>query len=209
MTATRWIVLLATMLLAGSLAAQPKAPGAKPTAAKPLTSVLSPAADPNAPKAVNATIVTNLGTIELELWPDKAPKTVENFVTLAKKGFYDGTLFHRVVPGFVIQGGDPLTKEPAKKARWGSGGPGHEFADEPVKGEYQRGALAMANSGPNTNGSQFFICVQDLSRSLPKKYNLFGKVTKGMEVVDAIVAVPRDARDCPTSDVVMKKVTVK
>lgn len=186
MTATRWIVLLATMLLAGSLAAEPKAPGAKPKAAKPLTSVLSPAADPNAPKAVNATIVTNLGTIEIELWPDKAPKTVENFVTLAKKGFYDGTLFHRVVPGFVIQGGDPLTKEPAKKARWGSGGPGHEFADEPVKGEYQRGALAMANSGPNTNGSQFFV-TEVTPDWLNYRHTIFGQCDN-LDLVKAIAA---------------------
>ena len=208
MNAMRTVAMLAVLMFAGSLAAGPKVE-AKPTAKKPLTSVLAPAADANAGKVIQATITTNLGTIELELWPDKAPKTVENFVTLAKKGFYDGTKFHRVVPGFVIQGGDPLSKEADKKARWGTGGPGTEFADEPVKGEYERGALAMANSGPNTNGSQFFICVQDLKGKLPKKYNLFGKVTKGLEVVDAIVAQPRDARDCPTSDVVMKKVVVK
>ena len=208
MSAMRAVTMMAVLVFAGSLFAQAKPP-VKPVEKKAMSSILAPAVDKNAPKAVNATIVTNLGTIELELWPDKAPKTVENFVKLAKAGSYDGTLFHRVVPGFVIQGGDPLTKDPAKKARWGSGGPGYEFADEPVKGEYERGALAMANSGPNTNGSQFFICVQDLSKGLPKKYNLFGKVTKGMDVVDAIVATPRDARDCPKTDVVMKKVTVK
>jgi len=155
------------------------------------------------------TIETTLGTIEMELYPDKAPKTVENFVTLAKKGFYDGTLFHRVVPGFVIQGGDPLTKDPSKKAKWGSGGPGREFKDEPVKGEYIKGAVAMANSGPNTNGSQFFICAESLYGKLPKKYNLFGQVTKGMDVVAKIVAQPRDANDCPRTNVVMQKVTVK
>jgi peptidyl-prolyl cis-trans isomerase B (cyclophilin B) len=161
-----------------------------------------------ASKVVKVTIETNLGTIQGELDPAIAPKTVENFVTLAKKGYYDGTLFHRVVPGFVIQGGDPLTRDKAKKARWGSGDPGYKFADEPVKGEYVRGAFAMANSGPDTNGSQFFICVADLSSRLPKKYNLFGKVTKGMDVVDKIVASDRDGRDCPKADVVMKKVTV-
>jgi len=155
------------------------------------------------------TIETTLGTIEMELFPAKAPKTVENFVGLAKKGFYDGTLFHRVVPGFVIQGGDPLTKDPAKKAKWGSGGPGKEFADEPVKGDYVKGAVAMANSGPNTNGSQFFICTDNLTGQLPKKYNLFGQVTKGMDVVAKIVALSRDGRDCPKTNVVMTKVTVK
>jgi len=172
---------------------------------------LCPAALSKDARAKNpvVTIDTTLGLIEMELYPAKAPKSVENFVTLAKKGFYDGTLFHRVVPGFVIQGGDPLTKDPAKKRKWGSGGPGKEFADEPVKGDYVKGAVAMANSGPNTNGSQFFICVADLKGQLPKKYNLFGQVTKGMDVVAKIVALPRDANDCPKTDVVMKKVTVK
>ena len=155
------------------------------------------------------TIETTLGTIEMELYPANAPKSVENFVALARKGFYDGTLFHRVVPGFVIQGGDPLTKDPLKKKKWGSGGSGHEFADEPVKGDYVKGAVAMANSGPNTNGSQFFICTDNLKGQLPKKYNLFGQVTKGMDVVAKIVAVPRDGNDCPKTSVVMQKVTVK
>lgn len=164
-------------------------------------------------KPVRVQIQTNVedvagGVIEMELYPDKAPKTVENFVKLAGQGFYDGVLFHRVVPGFVIQGGDPLTRDPAMKSRWGSGGPDYRFADEPVMGEYTRGAVAMANAGPNTNGSQFFICVNDLTGRLPKQYNYFGQVTKGMEVVDAIIARPRDRRDCPLENVVMKKVTV-
>jgi len=154
------------------------------------------------------TIETTLGTLVMELYPDKAPKTVEAIVKLAKEGFYDGTLFHRIVPGFVIQGGDPLTKDPAKKEMWGTGGPGSSFEDEPVKGDYIRGAVAMANSGPNTNGSQFFICVKDLTGRLGKQFNLFGQVTKGMDVVDKIVAVDRDARDCPKTNVAMKKVTV-
>jgi len=154
------------------------------------------------------TIETTLGTIVMELYPDKAPKTVENFVKLTKEKFFDGCLFHRIVPGFVIQGGDPLTKDPAQKGMWGSGGPGSSFVDEPVKGDYIRGAVAMANSGPNTNGSQFFICVKDLTGRLGKQYNLFGQVTKGLDVVDKIVAVDRDERDCPKANVEMKKVTV-
>ena len=154
------------------------------------------------------TIETTLGTIVMELYPDKAPKTVENFVKLTKEKFFDGCLFHRIVPGFVIQGGDPLTKDPAKKDLWGTGGPGSSFADEPVKGDYIRGAVAMANSGPNTNGSQFFICVKDLTGRLGKQYNLFGQVTKGLDVVDKIVAVDRNERDCPKTNVEMKKVTV-
>lgn len=160
------------------------------------------------PGVVKMTLTTNLGDIEMELYSDKAPKTVENITKLASEGFYEGILFHRVVPGFVIQVGDPLTKDPSQKARWGSGGPGFRFDDEPVKGEYERGALAMANAGPNTNGSQFFICLANLSGRLPKQYNLFGKVVNGMDVVDKIAALPRDARDCPTTDVKIEKVTV-
>ena len=123
-------------------------------------------------------ITTNKGVIEAELYGDKAPKTVSNFVYLIDNAFYDGLTFHRVEPGFVIQGGDPKGD--------GTGGPGYSFEDETVQGDYVRGSLAMANSGSNTNGSQFFICLED-QPSLPKKYNLFGKVTKGMDVIDQIV----------------------
>jgi cyclophilin family peptidyl-prolyl cis-trans isomerase len=159
-------------------------------------------------KPVTVTMQTNLGPIVMELYPDKAPKSVENFLTLAKQGYYDGILFHRIVPGFVIQVGDPLTKDPAAKDRWGTGGPGYKFADEPVQGDYVRGALAMANAGPNTNGSQFFICLQDLTGRLPKKYNYFGRVTAGLEVVDKIAALERDERDCPKSPSKIEKVTI-
>ncbi|MGZ8501802.1 MAG: peptidylprolyl isomerase, partial [Candidatus Limnocylindrales bacterium] len=125
-----------------------------------------------------ATIATDVGDIEVELFTDSAPKAAQNFVDLANKGFYDDVIFHRVIPGFVIQGGDG---EHGKKAslnsgRVGTGGPGYKFADEPIKGDYVRGALAMANSGPNTNGSQFFICTDDLTGRLPKNYTLFGQV---------------------------------
>jgi cyclophilin family peptidyl-prolyl cis-trans isomerase len=124
-----------------------------------------------------AVVETSKGTIEFVLYADKAPKTVSNFVYLAQKGFYDGLTFHRVVPGFVIQGGDPSGN--------GSGGPGYQFDDETVQGDYKAGTVAMANSGPNTNGSQFFICLDD-QPSLPKQYNLFGQVTAGMDVVKKI-----------------------
>jgi cyclophilin family peptidyl-prolyl cis-trans isomerase len=157
-----------------------------------------------------ATIATNLGDIEVELFTESAPKAAQNFVDLANKGFYDDVIFHRVIPGFVVQGGDG---EHGKKAslnsgRVGTGGPGYKFADEPVKGDYVRGALAMANSGPNTNGSQFFICTDDLTGKLPKNYTLFGQVTKGMDVVDKIVSAPRNARDLPDAPVAMNKVTI-
>ncbi|MGA8017206.1 MAG: peptidylprolyl isomerase [Candidatus Dormiibacterota bacterium] len=125
-----------------------------------------------------ATIATDRGDIEIALDAKRAPKTVNNFVFLAGEGFYDGLTFHRVVNGFVIQGGCPEGT--------GRGGPGYSFEDEPVQGDYIPGSLAMANSGPNTNGSQFFISTVDNRRSLTRSYNLFGQVVKGMEVVTAI-----------------------
>lgn len=120
---------------------------------------------------------TSKGIIEFELYPADAPKTVSNYIYLAEEGYYDGLVFHRVVPGFVIQGGDPNGT--------GAGGPGYKFADEPVTKEYTQGIVAMANSGPDTNGSQFFIMLEDNS-TLPKDYTIFGKVTSGLEVVKQI-----------------------
>ncbi|MGZ4705212.1 MAG: peptidylprolyl isomerase [Acidimicrobiales bacterium] len=124
------------------------------------------------------TIGTDRGDIVMDLDPRIAPLSVNNFVTLARQGYYDGLNFHRVEPGFVIQGGCPEGT--------GRGGPGYKFADEPVQGEYVEGAVAMANAGPDTNGSQFFICLGDLKGSLPKQYNLFGQVTSGLDAVKAI-----------------------
>src|SRR5215212_1875996 len=132
----------------------------------------------------SATIATDLGDIEVDLFTDAAPKATQNFVDLARKGFYDDVVFHRVIPGFVAQAGDG---QHGKKAslnadRVGTGGPGYTFEDEKVAGDYGRGTLAMANAGPNTNGSQFFICVADLAGKLPKNYTIFGQVTSGMDV---------------------------
>lgn len=127
-------------------------------------------------KAYEAIIKTNLGDITIALNASATPITVNNFVTLAKKNFYDSTIFHRIIKGFMIQGGDPNGN--------GTGGPGYQFDDEPFVGEYTRGTIAMANAGPNTNGSQFFIMHADYS--LPKNYVIFGHVTKGMDVIDAI-----------------------
>jgi cyclophilin family peptidyl-prolyl cis-trans isomerase len=129
-------------------------------------------------------IKTAKGDIIFELFDKEAPKTVSNFVSLAKGGFYDGLLFHRYVKDFVIQGGDPLTRDPNAQASWGTGGPGYQFEDEPVKREYTHGIVAMANSGSNTNGSQFFIMVADYA--LDPKYTVFGKVTKGLDIVDQL-----------------------
>jgi cyclophilin family peptidyl-prolyl cis-trans isomerase len=157
-----------------------------------------------------ATISTDLGDIDVDLFTQAAPKASQNFIDLANKGFYDDVIFHRVIPGFVIQGGDgQYGKKAALDAgRVGTGGPGYKFEDEPVHGDYGRGALAMANAGPNTNGSQFFICTADLSGRLPKNYTLFGQVTKGMDIVDQIVNAPRNSRDLPDSPVAMTRVTI-
>jgi cyclophilin family peptidyl-prolyl cis-trans isomerase len=124
-----------------------------------------------------ATVTTNRGTIVMDLDPQLAPKSVNNFVGLARQGFYDGLTFHRVVPEFVVQGGCPEGS--------GRGGPGYKWEDEPVKGEYTLGAVAMANAGPNTNGSQFFVCIDDCTRKLSKDYNLFGYVVEGVDVARA------------------------
>ena len=123
------------------------------------------------------TIATDRGTIVMDLDPRIAPKSVNNFIALARQGFYDELTFHRVEPGFVIQGGCPEGS--------GRGGPGYRFEDEPVQGNYRQGAVAMANAGPDTNGSQFFICLEDLTGRLPKQYNLFGIVVSGMDAVSA------------------------
>jgi len=157
-----------------------------------------------------ATIATEIGDIEVELFTESAPKASQNFIDLAKKGFYDDVIFHRCIPGFVIQGGDGEfgKKSSLNAGRVGTGGPGYKFADEPFGGDYVRGALAMANAGPNTNGSQFFICTDDLSGRLPKSYIIFGQVTSGMEIVDRIVSAPRNARDLPNEPVAMTAVTV-
>jgi cyclophilin family peptidyl-prolyl cis-trans isomerase len=145
-----------------------------------------------------ATLQTNHGAIAVELFDEDAPKTVENFTKLARDGFYDGVVFHRVIPDFMIQGGDPTGT--------GTGGPGYTFEDEINDHRVERGALAMANAGPNTNGSQFFIVTTDSAPWLDGKHTVFGRVTEGMDVVDAISAVERDARDKPRQDVVIESV---
>ena len=155
------------------------------------------AADKSPEKTPKAVIKTKFGDMELVFFPEKAPKHVENFVTLAKSGFYNGTIFHRVIPGFMIQGGDPNTKDPNKPETYGMGGPSHrlkaEFNDIP----HRRGIVSMARTNdPNSAGSQFFIVVKD-SNFLDGQYTVFGEVVKGMEVADKIVNLPRNARDLP------------
>jgi len=148
----------------------------------------------------NATMQTNHGTIELELFDEDAPKTVGNFVSLAQDGFYDGVVFHRVIPDFMVQGGDPTGT--------GSGGPGYQFEDEINPNLIIRGALAMANAGPNTNGSQFFIVTAEECSWLDGKHTVFGRVTNGMEIVDAISQVATDGRDRPREDVTIESVKI-
>ncbi len=157
-------------------------------------------------KIMKATLQTNKGTITLEFYPQNAPQTVENFIKLAQSGFYDGTKFHRVIRGFMNQGGDPLTKDDSQKARWGTGGPGYKFNDEiSANNSNAAGTIAMANSGPNTQGSQFFINAVD-NHNLDQGYTVFGKVTSGMDVVTAINNVPVDSADRPLEPVVLEKV---
>jgi peptidyl-prolyl cis-trans isomerase B (cyclophilin B) len=145
-----------------------------------------------------ATLHTNHGAIVLELYPEDAPKTVENFVKLAQDGFYDGVIFHRVIPDFMIQGGDPTGT--------GRGGPGYQFEDEFNDHKIVRGALAMANAGPNTNGSQFFIVTADAASWLDGKHTVFGMVTGGMDIVDTISQLPRDGMDRPNDEVTIERV---
>ncbi len=151
------------------------------------------------------TLKTSLGDIQFETYDADAPKTVQNFITLANKGFYNNVIFHRVIPGFMIQGGDPTGT--------GTGGPGYTFADElnPATPSYQagykKGVVAMANAGPNTNGSQFFIMLADYP--LPNNYTIFGKVTRGQDVVDAIGVLPRDSNDRPLTPPAIKSVAIE
>ncbi len=163
----------------------------------------TPAAKTDTSKGPRAIIKTKFGDIEVKLYPDVAPKHVENFIKLAKDGFYNGTIFHRVIPGFMIQAGDPNTKDSLKKETFGQGGPGYtvkaEFSDLPHK----RGIVSMARaSDPDSAGSQFFIVVED-SRFLDRKYTVFGEVTKGIGVADKIVNLPRDERDNPKERIEM------
>ena len=147
---------------------------------------------------MQAIIQTNHGPIHIELFADDAPKTVDNFVKLASDGFYDRVIFHRVIPDFMIQGGDPTGT--------GRGGPGYQFEDEFNDNKIVRGALAMANAGPNTNGSQFFIVTAEACPWLDGKHTVFGRVTAGMEVVDRISDLPRDERDKPREAATIERV---
>ncbi|HTR18780.1 MAG TPA: peptidylprolyl isomerase [Candidatus Paceibacterota bacterium] len=155
------------------------------------------------------TLKTSKGDIEIEMMEKDAPNTVANFVKLAKSGFYDGTKFHRVIPNFMIQGGDPESKDDSKAEMWGRGGPGYKFADEiHANNRNDVGTIAMANAGPNTNGSQFFINVAP-NNFLDTKHTVFGRVTRGMDVVQAIAAVDTNEMDRPLEAVVINSAGVE
>ena len=171
-------------------APEPTTPPAQPDATGDSMSMQydsPPALTIDTGKTYKAVLTTSLGTINIDLFASEVPNTVNNFVFLAREGFYDDVIFHRVIPGFMVQGGDPTGT--------GRGGPGYRFDDEPVRRSYDRGIVAMANAGPNTNGSQFFIMHQ--SYGLPPQYTIFGFATAGLDVVDAIATLPRNANDRP------------
>jgi len=153
-----------------------------------------------------AVIKTNLGDITVKFYNEDSPKTVSNFVSLAESGFYNGTKFHRVIKDFMIQGGDPLSKDNALKARWGTGGPGYQFTDEINSHKIVQGSLAMANPGPNTNGSQFFIVTAQATPWLDGKHTNFGEVTAGMDVVLKIENVQTEGPDRPVEDVIIESI---
>jgi cyclophilin family peptidyl-prolyl cis-trans isomerase len=157
-----------------------------------------PAMEIEPDKTYTATLSTSQGGITIELFSQEAPQTVNNFVFLARQGFYDGVIFHRTISGFMIQGGDPTGT--------GTGGPGYRFKDELVKRRYTRGIVAMANSGPNTNGSQFFIMHADAG--LPPNYTIFGQVTDGLDVVDRIAEAPTGAQDRPRNPTTIESVSI-
>lgn len=176
----------------------PAAGEEKPTYSQPPELVLDEGTD------YRATIETSCGTIEIDLYEDRSPGTVNNFVFLAREGFYEGLTFHRVIPGFVIQGGDPSGD--------GTGGPGYQFEDELELAEeqgYPTGTLAMANSGPDTQGSQFFIVLEGGGAVLEPLYSIFGQVTSGMDVAERIAQLPRDATDRPESTAYIEDVTIE
>ncbi len=221
MKATNYILILLAVALVGFIvwiSARQSTPQSTPanqteTTVEQTNNNTSNSNSSSTKKMTTAVLTTSMGAITLELYADQAPKTVENFIKLANSAFYNGTRFHRVIKGFMIQGGDPQSKDLAKQALWGTGGPGYKFADEIdpssqlYKTGYKRGVLAMANSGPNTNGSQFFIMHED--NPLPPSYTIFGRVTSGQDVVDAIANTPTGASDRPVTDVVLEKVEIK
>lgn len=211
-----WIPLLiiAALALVGTFVYM------KSTTEKPLTNnPIVTTSEENTPVATStpdtyatgstAVLKTSAGEIEVELLTSKAPQTVQNFVKLATSGFYSGTRFHRVIKDFMIQGGDPLSKDTANRGGWGTGGPGYTFPDEINDVKLVKGILAMANAGPNTNGSQFFLITAEATPWLDGKHTAFGKVVKGQDIVDRIAVTPTNQLDQPLQDIIVESVTIK
>ena len=195
-----WRALLLGLLLHGTAPVQAGASGEGASTNQASGTVPARASG----EAEVAVIETSEGTMVMEFWPEVAPRTVENFKKLARQGFYDGTCFHRVIKGFMIQGGDPLTKDESQKARWGTGGPGYTIKAEFNSRQHVRGVVSMARrSDPDSAGSQFFICHGDAPH-LDGRYTAFGRLIKGEDVLDRIANTPTDAQDRP-----LKRVTVK
>lgn len=202
MKAGKMSLVLAALVLAGGLAAHAQ------FALSPLKTIPVTPQEVKALQKVRAVIETRFGAITLRFFPDVAPVHVKNFVDLARSGFYDRTTFHRVMPGFMIQGGDPTTKDPARRGAAGTGGPGYTIKAEFNSRPHKRGALSMARTNvPDSAGSQFFICLQMDPRqqqALDGNYTVFGEVVSGMDVVEKIVSQPRDMRDNPNDRIEMK-----
>jgi peptidyl-prolyl cis-trans isomerase B (cyclophilin B) len=199
---------LITNPLASQTGAQAQQEPAQAQAPAVATELNQSQSQPMPTNVTSATLHTNKGDITFAFDAKDAPATVANFIKLAQSGYYDGTKFHRVISGFMIQGGDPLTKDDSKQAQWGTGGPGYKFADENQAAHNGVGVVSMANSGPNTNGSQFFINTVD-NAFLDGKYNVFAKVTAGMDVVKAIESTPTAPGDRPIEPMVVTSVELK
>ncbi len=191
----------------GNETAEPQASGSSDTAATTSMNVPEQINQELAKEYSGATLLTNYGSIEVEFYPE-SPVTVSNFLTLAQKGFYNGTLFHRVIKDFMIQGGDPNSKN-ADRSTHGTGGPGYQFADEFNSHKLVRGSLAMANAGPSTNGSQFFIVTAPETSWLDGKHTNFGHIVAGMDVVEKIEKAETDSNDHPVKDITIEKVVLK
>lgn len=211
MRTVSFIIVLCTALILAACSG-PTTPGTSDAPSVPSDAIIEPSETPQETTTMtNPTVVlhTTLGVIELELYTDKAPITAGNFIKLAEEGFYDGTAFHRVIPDFMIQGGDPLSKDYSNPAI-GTGGPPYRIRDEFAPGlkHDKPGILSMANSGPNTGGSQFFITTVP-TPWLDGKHAIFGRVVNGMDVIEQIEAAPRDARDKPRTAIVIERAEVR
>jgi len=199
------VLLISVVFLSGC--ALQKAP--QPSTEAPSGGDIPRAMNTLSAESVQAVFKTSMGDITLAFYPADAPKTVDNFLKLSRQGFYNGTKFHRVIKDFMIQGGDPFSKDDAQKARWGTGGPGYTFEDEINARKIVRGSLAMANAGADTNGSQFFIVTADATPWLDGKHTNFGSVVGGMDVVSAIEGVATGESDRPVKDVVIEEVVIE